>query len=88
MRFNSLASDLLLEGGLVAVTTSNGDTESDGLLHGLSGNILEDGDGGVDTSALKEEGSNGSARTLGGDEDDVDIGRWDDTGLFWGGRKR
>lgn len=66
--------DLLLEGGLVEVSRANGNTESNGLLLGLAGNILVDGDGGVDTTALTEEGADGTAGALGGDEDDVDVG--------------
>lgn len=60
---------------------SDGDSESDGLLLGLAGNVLEDGDGRVDSSSLKEEGSDGSAGSLGGDEDDVDVGGGNNTGL-------
>lgn len=73
--------DLLLEGGLVDVTGTDGDTESDGLLLGLAGDVLVDGDGRVDTSALEEKGSDGSSGTLGGDEDDVNVLGWDDLGL-------
>lgn len=73
--------DLLLESGLVEVTTSDTNTESNCLLLGMSSNILEDGNGGVDTTSLTEEGSDGSARALGGNEDDIDIS-WDiDLGL-------
>jgi len=79
--------DLLLEGGLVEVTTADTDTESNCLLLGLAGNILEDGDGGVDTTSLTEECSDGTARSLGGNEDDIDVS-WDiDLGLVlenWG----
>jgi hypothetical protein len=35
---------------------------------------LEDGNGGVDTTALTEEGADGTAGTLGGNKDDVDVG--------------
>jgi hypothetical protein len=66
--------DLLLEGGLVEVAGADGDTEGDGLLLSLASDVLVDGEGGVDTTALTEEGSDGSARTLGGAEDDVDVG--------------
>jgi hypothetical protein len=37
--------DLLLEGGLVHVSGTDGNTEGDSLLLGLAGDILEDGDG-------------------------------------------
>jgi hypothetical protein len=47
----------------------------------MAGNILEDGDGGVDTTSLPEESSDSSARALGSDEDDIDIGRNIDLGL-------
>lgn len=66
--------DLLLEGGLVEVTTADGNTEGLGLLLGLAGNVLEDGVRGVDTTALTEEGSDGTAGSLGGNEDDIDVG--------------
>lgn len=65
--------DLLLEGGLVEVAGADGDTESLGLLLGLAGDVLEDGEGGVDATALTEEGADGAARALGGDEDDVNV---------------
>jgi hypothetical protein len=65
--------DLLLEGGLVEVSTADGDTEGDGLLLGLASDVLEDGNGGVDTTALAEEGADSTAGTLGGDEDDINV---------------
>jgi hypothetical protein len=68
--------DLLLEGGLVHVAGADGHAESDGLLLGLAGDILEDGDGAVDTTALLEESADGAAGTLWCDEDDIDVG-WD-----------
>lgn len=66
--------DLLLEGGLVEVAGADGDTERDGLLLSLAGDVLEDGDGGVDATALAEEGADSAAGALGGNEDDVDVG--------------
>lgn len=63
----------LLERGLVEVSGSDGDTESNGLLLGLASHILVDGDGRVDTTALAEEGADCAAGTLGGDEDDVNV---------------
>jgi len=66
--------DLLLECGLVHVSGTDGNTEGDGLLLGLAGDVLEDGNGGVDTTALTEEGADGAAGTLGGNEDDIDVG--------------
>lgn len=65
--------DLLLEGGLVQVAGTDGNTNGDGLLLGLAGDVLVDGNGGVDTTALLEQGADGPAGTLGGDQDDVDI---------------
>jgi hypothetical protein len=76
-----IGEDLLLKRSLVKVTRSDGDTEGNGLLLGLTGNILEDGDGRVDTSSLEEEGSDSSSGTLGGDEDDINILGGDDLGL-------
>jgi hypothetical protein len=73
--------NLLLKGGLVEVTGTDGDTEGNGLLLGLTGNILPNGDGRVDTSALEEEGSDSSSGSLGGDEDDVDVLGRDNVGL-------
>jgi hypothetical protein len=37
--------DLLLEGGLVHVSGTDGNAKGDSLLLGLAGDILEDGDG-------------------------------------------
>jgi hypothetical protein len=66
--------DLLLEGGLVEVSGADGDTKSNGLLFSLLGDVLENGDGRVDTAALTEETSDSAAGTLGSDEDDVNVG--------------
>jgi hypothetical protein len=43
---------------------------------------LVDGNGGVDPTALAEEGSDGPAGALGGNEDDIDIGGNIDLGLL------
>ena len=69
-----IAVDFLLKGGLVKISGSDGDTQCHSLFFGLTGNVLEDRDGGVDASAFLEEGSDGTAGTFGGDEDDVDVG--------------
>jgi hypothetical protein len=66
--------DLLLEGGLVEVSRADSDTEGNSLLLGLAGDILPHGDGGVDTLASLEEGADGAAGSLGGDQDDIDVG--------------
>lgn len=42
---------------------------------------LEDGDGGVDSSSLLEEGSDSSAGSLRSDKDDIDVGGRNDLGL-------
>lgn len=79
--------DFLLEGGLVEVTTTNTDAKSNGLLFGLASNVLEDGDGGVDTTSLTEESSDGTPRSLGCNENDIDIRGNIDFGLVledWG----
>ena len=65
--------DLLLEGGLVEVAGADSDTKSDGLLLCLAGHVLENSNGRVDTTSLTEERSHGSARSLGCNEDDVDV---------------
>jgi hypothetical protein len=49
----------------------------------MAGNILEHGDGGVDTTSLTEESSDSSARALGSNEDDIDIGGNVDLGLVF-----
>jgi hypothetical protein len=66
--------DLLLERRLVQISGADGYTESDGLLLGLTGDVLEDGDGRVDTAALAKESADGAAGALGRDEDDVNVG--------------
>jgi hypothetical protein len=66
--------DLLLEGGLVEVARADGNTKGNSLLLSLASDVLVNGERGVDTTALTEEGSDGSARALGGTEDDVDVG--------------
>ena len=53
--------DLLLEGGLVHVSGTDGNTEGDSLLLGLAGDVLVDGNGGVDTTALTEKSADGTA---------------------------
>jgi hypothetical protein len=42
---------------------------------------LVHGNGGVNTTAITEKSSDSSARTLGGNEDDIDIGGYIDLGL-------
>jgi hypothetical protein len=76
-----VGENLFLKRSFVQVTGTDGDTEGNGLLLGLTSNILEDGDGGVDTSSLEEEGSDSSSRSLGGDEDNVNVLGGDDLGL-------
>ena len=68
--------NLLLEGGLIEVTTADGNTKSNSLLLSLTGNILVDSNGRVDTTAFTEEGSDSSARSFRCNQDDIDI-RWD-----------
>lgn len=79
--------DLLLECGLVQVSTSDTNTKSNGSLLCVTSDILEDGDGRVDTTTLAEKGSDGSARSLWCNEDNIDIGRNVNLGLVledWG----
>lgn len=73
--------DLLLEGGLVKVTGTNGDTKGNSLLLGATGHILVNGNGRVDTTALEEKSSDSSARTLRSNEDDINILGRNDVGL-------
>lgn len=72
--------DLLLERGLVHVPGPDRNGQRLGLLVRLTRNILPDGVGGVDTTALFEQGPHGSAGALGGDQDSVDVGWWLDVG--------
>lgn len=65
--------DLVLEGGLVEVTGSDTDTEGNGTVLGLARDILVDGNGSVDATALEEEVADGGTGALRGDEDDIDI---------------
>jgi len=65
---------LLLKGGLIEVSGADGYTESDGLLLGLTCDVLEDGDGAVDATALTEKRAHSAAGTLGRDEDNIDVG--------------
>ena len=65
--------NLLLERRLIQVTGSYGDANGDGLFLGFPSDILEDGDTGVNSTALLEESADRSSRALGGDEDNVDI---------------
>lgn len=74
--------DLLLKGGLVGVAGTDGDGEGASLLHGLAGDVLPDGDRGVDAAALLEESADGAARALRRAEDDVDIGGGVNTGVL------
>jgi hypothetical protein len=64
---------LLLKRGLVQVTATDSNTEGLGLLLGLASDVLVDGIRGVDATTLTKERANGSARTLGSNEDDIDI---------------
>jgi hypothetical protein len=68
--------DLLLKGSLVKVAGADGDTEGDGLLLSLASNILEDGNGGVDSTALLKERSDRTSRSLWCNEDDINVS-WD-----------
>ena len=76
-----VGENLFLKRGFVQVTGTDGDTEGNSLLLGLTSNILEDSDGRVDTSSLEEEGSDSSSRSLRGDEDNVNVLGGDDLGL-------
>lgn len=74
--------DFLFKRRFVTVTGTDGDTECDGLLLGVTGNVLVNGDGRVDTSTFQEQGSDGSTGTLGGDQDDVDVLGGDNTSVL------
>ena len=72
--------DFFLEGRLVEISGTDTDTESDGFFLGFAGDVLEDGEGRVDASAFFEETADCATGTLGGTENDVDVGGRDDTG--------
>jgi hypothetical protein len=65
--------DFLIEGGLIHITRTDTDTESDSALLSLTRDILENGEGGVDTTTLLEETTDSEAGTLGGNQDNIDI---------------
>ena len=65
--------DFFLECRLVEVSTANSNTERYSLLFGFAGHVLVDRHRGVDATALPEQGSHSTARSLGCDEDDIDI---------------
>lgn len=55
-------------------------TEDDGA--DLSGNILPNSDGSVDSSSFLEESSDSSSGTLGGAKNDINVGRGDNSGVL------
>jgi hypothetical protein len=65
--------DFLLKGGLVKVSGTDCHAESDGFFFRFTGDVLEDSERGVDTSAFFKERADGTAGTLGGDEDNVNV---------------
>lgn len=67
--------DLLLEGGFVHVTRSNGNTKGNGLLLGFAGHVLPNGNGRVDTTPVLEKSANRPSRSLGGNKNDIDVRR-------------
>lgn len=72
--------NLLLERCLVHVARTDTNANGHSLLQRFSGDVLEDGDTGVDPASLLEQSSNSATRTLGCDEDDIDILRGNDVG--------
>jgi hypothetical protein len=76
-----VGADLLLESGTVDVTGTDGDSHSLGNLIGLAGDVLVNGVRSVDTATLEEEGTDGTAGTLGSDEDNVNVLGGDNAGL-------
>lgn len=65
--------DFLVEGGLIQVSGTNTDTKGNGALLSLAGGILENSEGRVDTATFLEKTTDSEARTLGGDQDNVNI---------------
>ena len=72
---------LFLKCRLVQISRSDSNTNGDGLLLGLAGDILVYCNGRVDSSTFEVEGSDGSAGSLGSDEDHIDVFGRDDLGL-------
>jgi hypothetical protein len=72
--------DFLFKGGLVEISRSNCNTKSNSFLFGFTSDILEDGERGVDSSSFLEERSDCAAGSLGGDEDNINVSGWHDTG--------
>src|SRR5262249_53499572 len=67
---------------LEQVARADGDAQGEDALAGAARRVLVDGEAGVDATALQEQAADGRARALGGDEDNVDVGRRDDAGLL------
>jgi hypothetical protein len=72
---------LLLEGGLIHVAGTDSNTESNGLLLGMSSDVLPNRDGRIDTTTLLKESANSTARALGSDEDNINVLGGDDVGV-------
>jgi hypothetical protein len=66
---------LLLERGLVEISTTNSNANCNSFLKSLSGNILKDGYGRVDSTTLTEESSHSTTRAFWSDEDYVNVRR-------------
>jgi hypothetical protein len=70
---NEIRVDLLVESGLIHVSRTNTNTKGNSALLSLATDVLENGEGGVDTTTLLEETTDSEARALGGDQDNVNI---------------
>ena len=79
--------DFSFESGLVDVTRTDGDSQGLGLFVGLTGDIVPDGVGRVDTTTFLEQRSDGSTGTLWSNQDDIQVLWWFDVGQVledWG----
>jgi hypothetical protein len=65
--------NLLGEGGFIKVARADTNTEGDGALLSFAGSILENSERGVNTTTFLEKTTNSEARTLGGNQDNVNI---------------
>ena len=70
--------DLAFEVGLEEITRTDADAEGHHALEGVSRRILEDGETRIETASFEEHPPQRGARSLGGDQDHVHVGRRDD----------
>src|SRR5664279_1067216 len=72
-----------LEIGFKQVSATHGDTQCSNPFLGSACGILENGVTAIQSTTLQEHPSEGSTGSLGGNQEYVYIGRWNDTRLFF-----